>query len=426
MTSTETPSLFATWTEQRQLPSLGTNDGAMPIAFQRWHRFKEAFPPELIEKAVSQSPIQVNSCVDPFGGSGTTALACQMLGVDSVTVEVNPFLADVIRAKLTRYDLDLLIASLAEVRRIARKRRTSPLEYFESVPATFIERPGSKRWLFNRDIAENLASVLVAIESLECPDARRLFRVITGGMLAEVSNVTVSGKGRRYRRNWAAASPAPEQVHDAFSERAERAIRDIQRFAGRPKTSWAVLHGDARQVQPKGPFDLAVFSPPYPNSFDYTDVYNLELWMLGYLRASDDNRALRNSTLASHVQLRRDYPEMPPGSPTLTGVTGALESFKGNLWNQWIPQMVGGYFADLLVVVRRVMSQLAKGAQCWVVIGDSRYAGVNVPAGRILVELAADEGWTVKESAPIRHMRSSFQQGWRPELAESLVVLQKT
>jgi len=31
------------------------------------------------------------------------------------------------------------------------------------------------------------------------------------------------------------------------------------------------------------PVDAAIFSPPYPNSFDYTDVYNLELWVLGYL-----------------------------------------------------------------------------------------------------------------------------------------------
>ena len=419
-------SLFAAWTGDRQLPSLGTNDGATPIAFQRWHRFKEAFPPELIKQAVSQSVIEVNSCLDPFGGSGTTALACQILGIDSVTVEVNPFLADVIRAKLTRYDLDLLITALAEVRRSARKCQADPLEYFGYVPTTFLERPGSERWLFNRDIAENLAGILASITSLEYSDARRLFRVITGGLLAEVSNVTVSGKGRRYRKNWATAAPVPEQVHDAFSERAENAIRDIQRFAGRPRTSWAVMHGDARQVRPEGPFDLAVFSPPYPNSFDYTDVYNLELWMLGYLKVGDDNRALRNSTLASHVQLRREYPDMPAGSTTLADVAAALDRVKGSLWNRWIPQMVGGYFADLLVVMRSVMSQLADSAQCWIVVGDSRYAGVSVPVGRILVELATSEGWTVKSSDPIRHMKSSAQQGWRPELAESLIVLQKS
>ena len=112
--------LFAKWTGGRKVPSLGTNDGARPIAFQSWHHFKEAFAPELVAHAVRSSPVTVARCIDPFGGSGTTALACQMLGVASTTVEVNPFLADVIRAKLTHYDCDDLVRQLAAIRRIKR------------------------------------------------------------------------------------------------------------------------------------------------------------------------------------------------------------------------------------------------------------------------------------------------------------------
>jgi len=43
----------------------------------------------------------VNRVLDPFGGSGTTALTCGFLGIDSISLEVNPFLADLIAAKLT-------------------------------------------------------------------------------------------------------------------------------------------------------------------------------------------------------------------------------------------------------------------------------------------------------------------------------------
>ncbi|HZH08351.1 MAG TPA: SAM-dependent methyltransferase, partial [Lautropia sp.] len=67
---------------------------ASDLPFQRWHRFKEAFDPELIARAVRESPRQVRSLADPFGGSGTSALAAQFLGVTPSTVEVNPFLAD--------------------------------------------------------------------------------------------------------------------------------------------------------------------------------------------------------------------------------------------------------------------------------------------------------------------------------------------
>ena len=64
-------------------------------------------------------------------------------------------------------------------------------------------------------------------------------------------------------------------------------------------------------------FDLVVFSPPYPNSFDYTDIYNVELWALGYLGSSADNRKLRGETLRSHVQIRRAYESANGHSPKL-------------------------------------------------------------------------------------------------------------
>ena len=60
------------------------------------------------------------------------------------------------------------------------------------------------------------------------------------------------------------------------------AIEDIVRFGRRPCTQYTLLRGDARTVIAEAPpADFALFSPPYPNSFDYTDIYNVELWMLG-------------------------------------------------------------------------------------------------------------------------------------------------
>ena len=186
---------FVRWTADRDVPSLGTNDGATPLAFQKWHHFKEAFAPELIATAVQESLCTVRTCIDPFGGSGTTALACQMLGIDSTTIEVNPFLADAIQAKLTRYDSDEVAKALASIRRSSRRFPVDPDEYFQYVPKTFLE-PGLRgRWLFDTPIAARLASILSVVDSIDDMAMRRLFRVIVGGILADVSNVTVSGKG---------------------------------------------------------------------------------------------------------------------------------------------------------------------------------------------------------------------------------------
>ena len=98
MTNLAASAGFDEWTQGRALRSIGTNHGATPLAFQHWHKFKEAFAPEIVHAAVERSGIPVETVLDPFGGSGTTALASQFLGRHPVTSEVNPYLADVIEA----------------------------------------------------------------------------------------------------------------------------------------------------------------------------------------------------------------------------------------------------------------------------------------------------------------------------------------
>ena len=65
---------FEEWTKTRAL-FIGTNAGSEPLAFQNWRRFKEAFAPELVRRAVVETSAAlgraVQSCLDPCAGSGT-------------------------------------------------------------------------------------------------------------------------------------------------------------------------------------------------------------------------------------------------------------------------------------------------------------------------------------------------------------------
>lgn len=87
--------------------------------------------------------------------------------------------------------------------------------------------------------------------------------------------------------------------------------------------------------------------------------------------------------------------------------------------------MVGAYFADMRSVLATIGKHISMRGEVWMVVGDSRYANVDVPVAHILSELAASHHWQVLQSDPIRHMRSSAQQGGRPELAESLIRLRR-
>jgi DNA modification methylase len=417
--------LFEDWTNSRSIASLGSNNGSCSIAFQGWHKFKEAFPPELILKAVQDEQHEIRACIDPFGGSGTTALASQFLGIDSTTVEVNPFLVDVIRAKLAHIDADVLAGALGTVNQWICRPDIDPVKYFGTLPKTFIEPGDGGRWLFDSPVAARLAAILGSIDQVSDPSHRRFFRVVLGGILVQASNVTVNGKGRRYRRHWENRRIRADDVEALFNEHCRAAIADIHRFSTRPNVKSFVIHGDARKFRGKRLHDLAVFSPPYPNSFDYTDVYNIELWMLGYLKSYSDNRALRHSTLSSHVQVQRRFAKPLDGSPTLNATLDAFDDVREDLWSKWIPSMVGAYFSDLVAVIRRLSTVLRPEAPCWMIVGDSRYAGVFVPTARILAELAPSIGWWVADSDAFRSMRSSSQHGGVDELSETLLILRR-
>lgn len=417
---------FREWLQGRRPPHLSTNFGVEPVAFQSWRNFKEAFAPELIGRASEETSEQlgrrVESCIDPFGGSGTTAISCQFLGIHPVTIEVNPYLADLTEAKLTTYDVNALIQSFQRVIAGAKQRVAAP--YFPGAPTTFVEPGVDGKFVFHRVIAERLARLRQRIDGLRRPEHQRLMRVLLGAIALTVSNVTVSGKGRRYRRGWQHREVDPKVVNDAFENAFARAVYDIRRYQQRATTKYEVLRGDARKLIPTRPkFDLAVFSPPYPNSFDYTDVYNVELWVCGYLRNREDNQKLRRSTLRSHVQILTDAPASEVMSSTLQEVLRSLEHTRTPLWNRYIPRMVGSYFEDIGLILDRLKRCMRSRSRIYVVMGDSRYSGVRIPVSTIARELAVKRGFEISGEEPFRSMRSSPQQGGNPELLETLLVL---
>lgn len=416
---------FDMWTKGRLVPALGTNAGAEKIPFQTWRNFKEAFAPELIARAVSECSIEVNHCVDPFGGSGTTALSCQFLGIEPTTIEVSPYLADLIQAKLQTYDADELVRDLSSIIRAVNRKVINPSD-LNRLPVTFVEPGVRGRWIFDREIALRIEAYRQAIDDVASETNRIFFKALLGGIVVDLSNVFVNGKGRRYRKNWRENRHSMGEVDWKFRKLAQGAIVDVHAYRNRVCTNFTLLRGDSRtQLDNVSKCELAIFSPPYPNSFDYTDVYNVELWMLGYLKDFRGNRELRQSTLCSHVQVLRDFPKAPNGSASLVETLECLGCVRSDLWSTRIPDMVGGYFHDMSEIISSLYRTLLPGGEIWAVVGDSRYAGVYVPVAAILAELAPSLGFEVIKVEAMRSMRASAQQGGRKELAESLLVFRK-
>ena len=339
---------------------------------------------------------------------------------------MNPFLADLIEAKIATLDFETAAKAFGRVVERVARGCTLSRPFFPGAPPTFVEPGRDGRYIFSRAVARRILAYRTAIGSVHDEACKRLFRVVLASTTIPASNVVVSGKGRRYRQGWRARESDPRVVDELFRTGVLEAFHDLRRFASRRCRDYTLLRGDARILAAKiGPHDLAVFSPPYPNSFDYTDIYNVELWALGYLDGSEGNTRLRHATMRSHVQVLRDFDDHGVRSPALTSTIDALRQVRGQLWNRHIPEMIGAYAADLVVVMGQLQRGLRPRGRAYVVVGDSRYAGVDVPVAKILTEITKPLGYRLVAVEPSRSMRSSPQQGGRPELGETLVVLEK-
>jgi len=418
---------FENWVGERTVDQPGSNVDSKSLPFQSWRPFKEAFAPEIVKRAVEETKGEIGHILDPFGGSGTSALTCKFLGINATTIEVNPFLADLIKAKLTEYDLSTLISSYGTIMGKSIKKSKNSSSFFSNLPPTFVE-PGVKgRYLFSKSAAHQIWSLLCAIKSLDCEHARRLFSIILATSAVEKSNIVVAGKGRRYRKNWQTKISDDNAILNDFSQRALSAIEDIGQFSNISSSSSNVIHGDVRKSLHRidDPVDICVFSPPYPNSFDYTDVYNVELWLLGHLTNSKENQALRRETLRSHVSIKRDMGYQKLKSRTLSRTLKALDAERPNLWHRNIPDMVGAYFHDMYDVFDGLQPIMRKGGRIYCVVGDSKYASIPVPVAKILTQITRPTSFELVHSEKFRSMKCSPQQGGKNELPETLLVFEK-
>ena len=182
-------------------------------------------------------------------------------------------------------------------------------------------------------------------------------------------------------------------------------------------------------------FKLCVTSPPYLNSFDYTDVYRPELFLGRFIKSMAALRELRLRTMRSHAQVKWEDPVEEEFGPNFSPVIQEIIDQKESLWNPRIPKMIRAYFEDMRLVLRQLKALAEDDASVWIVVSTSAYAGVEIPVDLIVADIACREGWYLREVSVMRYLRRVPVQQWKrleqrnprrsPHLRESIVILDK-
>jgi hypothetical protein len=392
-----------------KLNGLGISNalGTPTLPRHRWYFIKEAFSPLLVHHAVKDSSLKAGSVIlDPFSGSGTVPLVAAEEGYRGVGFELNPFMHFLSKAKLSSGPIAGLGSSQKTISLALRKQRKSPFEGY----STFTEGNRWNRWLFSTPVLRTFEAGYQALEFI--PSRHRdLMRLALIGAAMDCCNAERDGKCLRYRKKWRDSESKPADFRESFENRMAQIEEDL-RSVRLSNTSADVTKGDCRVTLLEGrkmQFDLCVTSPPYLNSFDYSDLYRPELFLGRFVASNTDLMSIRLRTIRSHVQARWDAPRKWAFGSLYQDTISAIRSGTAELWDQRIALMVQAYFEDLGIVLRNLRNRARPDASVWLVVSTSAYAGIEIPVDLILAEIGSRNGWHLREVGVLRNLRSSSQ-----------------
>jgi hypothetical protein len=264
----------------------------------RLHPYVGKFIPQLVEVLLGRYFRPGQHVLDPFAGSGTTAVQALESGLDATAVELAQFNCLLISVKTARYEPFALERELRDA--------CAQLEAFEGGDVG--DAPAYLRmWYAPRALAELL-----------------FWRDLVGGYEhVDVLRVVLSRAARSARRapHFDLEAPREPQLDEYWCHKHRRVCRpvgDARRFLrryaedtvtrirafGRVRArarSADVVHADARSVAYGRRFDGILTSPPYPGLIDYHEQhrYAYELLGLDDRRTSELGAAAQGATRAA-------------------------------------------------------------------------------------------------------------------------------
>ena len=417
--------------ESGRYRSLVVPNGNACTPVHRWFHLKEAFSCDLLRQVLADARLQDRSSLrvlDPFAGAGTTAVSLANLtaqrALRRVTFygfECNPFIQLVGAAKLAAMQ-----APSKTFGRFARKVAAAACcgkVQAAPVPDLTTFHNGS---YFDRNDLDLLLRLLAAIDLEASAGAKQedvtLARLCLAATVEPVSSLRRDGRALRFVPTKGRAHPMRN-----FLARAERVVMDMP--VERVPIQGRIHLGDGRSmygVAARPTFDIVIFSPPYPNNIDYTEVYKMEAWLLGMFENAPAFRSQRLKTVHSHPSIKREAEDAELSHVTDV-VAPVLDVVPDDSYAVQRRAMISGYARDMAQTLESAWGRLRPGGDLVYVVGNSLHGngeqGFVVAADLIMAEMASRQGFIVERIDVARRLRRRHSES--PFLRESIVFAKK-
>ncbi len=406
-----------------------------------WYRFVLSYPPHLVRDYVSAFDLPRKAVVlDPFCGTGTTAVECKKLGMRAMGMEAHPMahFASCTKVDWT-LDPDVLERTASRVAEAALGDLESagiiddpqPNLLCESPPLVMLESLSEdemKLLLTNSISPLPLHKTLVLLRRIDAARAGRAHMrlALAKALVSSVSNLHFGPE--------VGVSPPKEDapVVSTWLGLVVQMARDIRELSRRPTPSATIHHADARSVGKliaARSVDAVITSPPYPNEKDYTRTTRLESVILGFIRDKTGLRALKQTMLRSNtrgVYTTDSDDQWVEKHAEVQRIAGAIEARRIELektsgFERLYARVTKLYFGGMARHLAELRPVLKPGAQLAYVVGDqASYLRIMIRTGEILASLAGDLGYKVER---IDLFRTRLATATREQLREEVLVL---
>jgi hypothetical protein len=389
-----------------------------------WLRLTPAYSVHLVADLLERECRPGDVVLDPFCGTGTTALVCAERGVECDTTDINPFLLWLAHTKTSvyaaRHLLEFRNHATNVSRAILRKGNAQPW----TPPLHQIEK-----WWSERTLAA-LGRAMSSIRKIDEPKLRPvadLLRVAFCRTMIDHADVSFGHQSMSFKKGDDGAPTLPLETVDEDEVAAtwNKSV-DLIVEAAKSKIDCvpSPIHCDARDLRVKlrnNRYGCVITSPPYPNRMSYIRELRPYMYWLGYLsdgrQAGElDWEAIGGTWGCATSNVAKWVPDKSSVVP-FDGFADVISAISST--SKVLGRYVEKYFHDMVLHCESLFNVVAPGGSVHYIVGNSKFYDVMLPVERIYAAMFLAAGFRNAQIKTIRKRTS------KKELFEFVVSASK-
>lgn len=399
-----------------------THKGNLKHTRYGWLRLTPAYSVHLVSDLLDTHQEKNPVVLDPFCGTGTTALVCAERGIESDTTDINPFLIWLTRAKTFSYKTEEITTFEKVSNLVVEKMLAAELELMWVPSLHQIEK-----W-WDEQTLKTISGAMDAIKNIEksiSENALNLLRVAFCRTLIERANVSFRHQSMSFKKNDNGNLPLLQILENETILSWKQAVSTISKAAySRVVSQPQVLLCDARKLSTKlepNRYTCVITSPPYPNRMSYIRELRPYMYWLGYLQNARDAgeldwKAIGGTWGCATSNVGKWKPEDERKIP-YEGFYSILDRISQK--NELLSRYVHKYFYDMVQHSNELFSVVKPGGVIYYIVGNSKFYDVMIPVESIFAGIFDSVGF---EEVTIRTIRKRTS---KKELFEFVVSAQK-